>query len=232
MGSIMHAREVFKILWNSQIDVEQLKCPIPENKKSRLEHNCSGKHAAFLATCKKMNWQMDDYLSIKHPLQIEIKRRISELLKINTNEIITAIDDCGAPTFYLQLNQMASLYAILSQGNQPELVQIVRAMIANPEIIAGEGRFDTELMRRSHGQLFSKGGSEGIQCIGKVGEGIGIAIKAEDGSKRAKHAVAIHILRQLEWITPTAIEELEANILPLGKDLKVRVKGELRFQGE
>ena len=53
-GSKYHAREVFKLLWNSDLNVEDLKCPIPKGKESRLEHNCSGKHAAFLATCKKI----------------------------------------------------------------------------------------------------------------------------------------------------------------------------------
>ena len=232
IGSIKHAREVFKILWNSDIDVDQLKCPIPKNKRSRLEHNCSGKHAAFLATCKKMNWSMDDYLSLNHPLQVEIIRRISEILNISKKDILTAVDDCGSPTLFLQLNQISALYAELSEANQPELVQIIRAMIANPELVGGEGQFDTELMKRSHGQLISKGGSEGVQCLGRIGEGMGIAIKVEDGARRAKHAVAINILRQLEWITPTAAEELEETILSLSKGVELEVHGELKFQSE
>jgi hypothetical protein len=83
-------------------------------------------------------------------------------------------------------------------------------MTHHPDLIAGKGCFDSELIKRGHNQIISKGGSEGIQCIGLLGEGMGLSIKVEDGSKRAKHAVAIHLLRQLEWITPSAIEEDES----------------------
>ncbi|GIR74920.1 MAG: hypothetical protein CM15mP77_0770 [Synechococcus sp.] len=103
---------------------------------------------------------------------------------------------------------MALLYAHLGASNHAELEQISRAMLAHPELVAGDGRFDTELMRRSHGQVLSKGGAEGIQCLSRVGEGLGVAIKVEDGSRRAKQAVALHLLRQLEWLTPLGLEEL------------------------
>ena len=104
-----------------------------------------------------------------------------------------------------------------------------RAMLAHPDLVAGEGRFDTELMRRAHGQIASKGGAEGIQCLSRIGEGMGIAIKVEDGSKRAKHAVALHLLRQLDWLTPMALEELEEQILLIGPGVQLEVSGELRF---
>ena len=74
-GSKLHSREAFKILWEYDIDINNLKCP--KSKTRPLEHNCSGKHAAFLATCKKMNWPLDSYLKGDHPLQIEIFRIIS-----------------------------------------------------------------------------------------------------------------------------------------------------------
>jgi len=229
-GSPTHARESFKILWNSDLDVNNLLCPIPIGRKSPLEHNCSGKHAGFLATCKRMKWPLQNYLDGKHPLQQEIMRRVAELLGLPSDELIAARDDCGAPTLELQLSQMSLLYAHLSESKHADLEQISRAIIAHPALIAGEGAFDTELMRRAHSQLISKGGAEGIQCLGKTGEGIGVAIKVEDGSKRAKQAVALHILRQLEWITPIALQELEEEILLLAPGVQLEVKGELRFQ--
>ena len=229
-GSTLHAREVFKILWNASLDIDVLKCPIPKGAKSRLQNNCSGKHAAFLATCKKMTWPLDNYLDRKHPLQIEIIRIIAELLNMPAEEFITAKDDCGAPVPHLRLSQMASLYAKLSYSESPELEKIKRAIIANPSLIAGTGRFDTEVISRGHGQIISKGGSEGIQCICRVREGLGIAIKVEDGSKRAKHAVALHILKQLEWLTPTALEELAELSLDFKPGVKIEVIGDLNFQ--
>tara|TARA_B100000214_G_C23892064_1_gene592287 strand:- start:93 stop:1055 length:963 start_codon:yes stop_codon:yes gene_type:complete len=227
-GSAEQARTAFKLLWNADIDIKELKCPIPENKESKLQHNCSGKHSAFLATCKKMKWELDSYLMGHHPLQKEIFRRVSEILKIPAEELIAERDDCGAPTLLLRLSQMALLYAHLSKSDQPEFEKITRAMTHHPDLIAGAGCFDSEIIKRGHNQIISKGGSEGIQCLGLLGEGIGLSIKVEDGSKRAKHAVAIHLLRQLEWITPTAIEELDEMILQKKSGIYIEVEGQLK----
>tara|TARA_B100000965_G_scaffold266451_1_gene225124 strand:- start:100 stop:1062 length:963 start_codon:yes stop_codon:yes gene_type:complete len=228
-GSADQARTAFKLLWNADINIKELKCPVPQDRESRLQHNCSGKHSAFLATCKKMNWDLDSYLMGHHPLQREIFRRVSDLLKIPAEELIAERDDCGAPTLLLRLSQMAILYAHLSKSDQPEFEKITRAMTQHPDLVAGEGCFDSELIKRGHEQIISKGGSEGIQCIGLLGEGIGLSIKVEDGSKRAKHAVAIHLLRQLEWITPSAIEELDEIILQKKPGIYFEVEGQLKI---
>ena len=228
-GSADQARIAFKLLWNADIDIKNLKCPVPQNKKSKLQHNCSGKHSAFLATCKKMNWDLESYLMGHHPLQKEIFRRVSELLKIPAEELIAERDDCGAPTLLLRLSQMAVLYAHLSRSDQPEFEKITRAMTHHPDLVAGEGCFDSELIKLGHNQIISKGGSEGIQCIGLLGEGLGLSIKVEDGSKRAKHAVAIHLLRQLEWITPSALEELDESILQKKPGIYLEVEGQLKI---
>lgn len=227
-GTPGHAREAFKILWNAELEAHQLQCPVPVGASSPLEHNCSGKHAAFLATCKKMAWPTDTYLQGDHPVQQEVNRRVAELLGLPADELIAARDDCGAPTLRLQLAQMALLYAHLGASTQAELEQISRAMLAHPHLVAGEGKFDTELMRRAHGQVLSKGGAEGIQCLSRIGDGLGVAIKVEDGSRRAKQAVALHLLRQLDWLTPSGLEELEEQVLLLNPGVQLEVHGALR----
>ena len=227
-GTPAHAREAFKILWNAELEASQLQCPIPTGASSPLEHNCSGKHAAFLATCKKMAWPTDTYLQLDHPVQKEVNRRVAELLGLPAEELIAARDDCGAPTLRLQLAQMALLYAHLGASTHAELEQVSRAMLTQPHLVAGEGKFDTELMTRAHGQVLSKGGAEGIQCLSRIGEGLGVAIKVEDGSRRAKQAVALHLLKQLDWLTPSGLEELEDQVLRLNADVQLEVEGELR----
>jgi len=228
-GTAMHAREAFKLLWGAEIEAEQLQCPVPNCGTSPLEHNCSGKHAAFLATCRRLGWSTESYLQKEHPLQQEVLKRVGDLLAQPAAELLTARDDCGAPTLQLQLAQMALLYAHLGAGSQADLERLSRAMLAHPELVAGEGRFDTELMRRGHGQVVSKGGAEGIQCLSRVGEGMGVAIKVEDGSARAKHAVALHLLEQLDWLTPMTLEELRSQFLQPAPHLRLEVLGELRF---
>jgi|TARA_B100001094_G_scaffold122264_1_gene117999 L-asparaginase len=229
-GTNLHAREAFKLLWKAELDPSQLQCPIPPNGDSPLQYNCSGKHAAFLATSRKMAWPLDDYLQGDHPVQVEVNRRVAELLGLPADELVAARDDCGAPTLRLQLAQMALLYAHLGASRHAELEQISRAMLAHPDLVAGEGRFDTELMRRSHGQVLSKGGAEGIQCLSRIGEGLGVAIKVEDGSRRAKQAVALYLLRELEWLTPLRLQELEEQMLEVSPGVKLEVSGVLQFR--
>ena len=230
-GSTMHAREAFKLLWKAELDSTQLQCPTPSWGDSPLQHNCSGKHAAFLATCRKMGWPLESYLQTDHPLQQEIQRRVAELLGLPAQELLAARDDCGAPTLRLQLAQMALLFAHLGASRHAELEQISRAMLTHPDLVAGEGRFDTELMKRSHGQVLSKGGAEGVQCLSRIGEGLGVAIKVEDGARRAKQAVALHLLRELEWLTPTSLDELDQQVLVVQDGVSLEVSGSLRQTG-
>ncbi len=230
-GDVTHARAAFHILWKAGLRADLLQCPTPAGRSSPLQHNCSGKHAAFLAICKQMDWPLATYMDPKHPLQQEILRRLAELLHQPAAEFPLATDDCGVPTVQLQLAQLARVFAVLSGSGAPELEQLCRAMEAHPELVAGEGCFDTEVMRLGLGALVSKGGAEGIQCLGRVNEGIGMAIKVEDGASRAKHAVALHLLDQLGWLTPEAMADLQLCFQRLSPQLSLRVSGALRFNG-
>ena len=130
----------------------------------------------------------------------------------------------------MKLIEMAKLYSLLSSSDNAELEQISRAMTTDPVMISDYKRFDTEVIQSSHGQVISKGGAEGIQCLCKVNEGMGLALKVEDGSKRAKQAVSLHLLKQLEWISELRIEDIKEKILKLSEGVQIEVKGELKFQ--
>ncbi|BAY31455.1 L-asparaginase II [Nostoc carneum NIES-2107] len=226
-GSIEQVRQVFNILWRADLDPSALQCPIPEGKRSPLEYNCSGKHAGMLAVCQQRHWPLNNYLERKHPVQQLILSKVAELLRMPSEEFIGVHDDCGAPTYLMQLGQMGSLYALLASGKTLDMERIVRAMTHHPTMVAGDGEFDTELMRLTPGELVSKAGAEGVQCIGRLGEGMGLAIKVMDGSKRAKYAVAIHLLQQMGWITPSVAESLAEKFMILGKYKRLEVVGEL-----
>ncbi len=226
-GTVEQVRQVFNILWRCDIDPELLQCPIPATARSPLQYNCSGKHAGMLAVCQQRHWPLQTYLQRNHPVQQLILTKVAELLKMPAVEFISAHDDCGAPTYFMQLGQMAALYAQLASGTNLDMERVVRAMTHHPLLVAGEGQFDTELMRLTAGEIVSKSGAEGVQCIGRVGEGMGLAIKVMDGAKRAKHAAAIHLLRQLGWITPTTAEALAETYLTLGDYKRLEVLGEM-----
>jgi len=226
-GTIEQVRQAFNILWRCDVDPSALQCPVPEGKSSPLQYNCSGKHAGMLAVCQQCNFPISSYLQRNHPVQKLILTKVAELLRMPAEEFICAHEDCGAPNYFMQLGQMATLYAQLASGDNLDMERIVRAMTHHPVMIAGDGEFDTELMRLTNGELVSKGGAEGLQCVARVGESLGLAIKVADGAKRAKHAVAIHILKQIGWISPTIAETLSETYMTLGKFKRLDVVGEL-----
>jgi L-asparaginase len=205
IGEPIHTRQAFNILWRADIEPQALQCPIPPGKQSPLEHNCSGKHAGMLAVCQANNWPISNYLERQHPLQKTILNKFAELLKMPPDEFIGVRDDCGAPTYMMPLEHMATLYAHLSSGSNLELERIIRSM----------------------GEIVSKAGAEGIQCIGRVGEGMGLAIKSSDGSRRAKYATAIHLLARMGWISPQVADSLQEQFLSLSTFTRLEVVGEL-----
>ena len=97
-------------------------------------------------------------------------------------------------------------------------------------MISDNNKFDTEIIKASHGNVIGKGGAEGIQCLCKVNEGIGLALKVEDGSKRAKHAVSLHLLKQLEWISDLRIQDIEEKVFNFPAGVGLEVKGKVKFQ--
>lgn len=225
-GSISHARQVFAMLWRADLDPEHLVCPKPEGKPSSLCHNCSGKHAGMLMASRLQNWTLHDYANRQHPVQALVRSHIAEYLHMPADEFLCARDDCGVPTYQLELSQLAHLYAYLTSGRDPIQETIVRSMTRYPEMVAGEGRFDTEVMRLSQGAVVSKAGAEGIQCVGLSGQGLGLAIKVVDGAARAKYALAIYLLRQMGWISPTTAELLSETFCLIGSYTRLEVEGE------
>ncbi|MDH6100771.1 asparaginase [Anabaenopsis tanganyikae CS-531] len=228
-GTIQQVRQVFNVLWRADLDPQSLQCPQPEGKNSPLEYNCSGKHAGMLAVCQQRHWPLHNYLERKHPVQQLVLGKVAELLRMPAEEFLSAHDDCGAPTYLMQISQMASLYALLASSSNVDMERIVRAMTHHPAMVAGVGEFDTELMGLAPGELISKSGAEGVQCIGRLGEGMGLTIKVMDGAKRAKYAVAIHLLQQMGWISPSAAQSLSEQFMILGKYKRLEVIGELSF---
>lgn len=226
-GLTPQARQVFGVLWRADLEPTCLQCPTPAGKHSPLEHNCSGNHAGMLAVCKHQSWELNTYLHRNHPLQKLILNRFAGLLGMPSDEFIGATDDCGAPTYFMQLRQMATLYAKLASGENLEMERVVRAMTSHPEMVSGPQGFDTELMRLTNGTILSKSGAEGVQCISRVSEGMGLALKVVDGSKRAKYAAALQVLRQLGWISPDIADILAETYLTLSDHKRLDIVGEI-----
>jgi L-asparaginase len=159
-----------------------LECGTQEGRPpSPLAHNCSGKHAGFLAVCRARGWPIEGYRLSSHPLQRLLHVEVADAAKVPADEVATAVDGCGVLTFALTLERMAHSFARL--GRLPGGERIASAMCAHPQLVGYEGANDTELMRRCPGWI-AKGGAEGLLCAASP-EGRGIVVKSEDGNQRA-----------------------------------------------
>lgn len=177
--------------------------------KSRLHHNCSGKHALMLAACRKKSYSVNDYDSPEHPLQLKI---FEELLRLSEeSNIPIAVDGCGLPTFYLSLKAMAKIFCKISA--EPGYQRLIKAMNKYPELIAGAKNFDTLLMKKYPNQFLAKAGAEGLMATVNLQTGEALIIKIIDGSTRAKSFIANHFIEELSWISRNslAIERLIYN---------------------
>jgi L-asparaginase II len=158
-----------------------------------LEHNCSGKHAGFLALCRAEGWVTPGYRQPAHPCQQAMLREVAEAAEVATSSLVVGVDGCGVPTFALPLERAAHAFARLaSLGGGP---RVVRAMRANPELLRGPVGADAALIRALDGWV-AKGGAEGLFCAAS-GDGLGIALKVSDGSFRAIQPALAHLVSLL-----------------------------------
>jgi len=216
-GAAKHLAAVRSILAKAGVEEICLACgahpPLSDRAARELEragrspspihNNCSGKHAGMLATAKHLGLGLEGYERLEHPVQKAIKRVVSESCGFELGPESTGIDGCSVPTFAVPLQALARGMARLVTGQDlpiPRAVaaqRLIQACFATPELVAGEGRFDTIAMRAFGPKLFVKGGAEGVHCAALPDIGWGIALKIDDGGKRAADAALTEILAAL-----------------------------------
>jgi len=203
-GSQSHIDLVTKMLTSRDISISQLKNavdkPLGEKEKfswgekpaSQLAQNCSGKHAGMLITCQQNGWDIKSYLDLDHPLQVAIKNEIEELASEKVSA--TSVDGCGAPLFAISLIGLARAISNLVKSKNDIHKQIVSACTKYPELVAGDGRLTTRMMRAVPG-LFMKEGAEGVQVCA-LSDGRILAIKIIDGSWRPGAPIIMEIFKR------------------------------------
>jgi L-asparaginase II len=173
---------VRKLLARAGATVDDLENgPQAGRPEGKLGHNCSGKHAGFLAVCRANGWPFEGYRLPEHPLQQQLR----ELLGGGE----AAIDGCGIPTYAQPLTAQARLLT-----RAPE--RIVAAMRAQPDLVGGEGADDTELIARLPGSI-AKRGAEGLLCVAQGS--VGYAFKVADGNGRALRPAVAVVLEIDAW---------------------------------
>lgn len=171
-----------------------------------ITQDCSGKHAAMLATCVAAGWDTHDYLDLGHPLQQAVAEVIAELTGVEPAHVST--DGCGAPLFATTLTGLARSFGTLAaagaastagtaptaaSSDQDPTAQVARAMSMHPEMVAGTGREDTLAMLAVPG-LVAKIGADGV-CAAGLPDGSALAFKVLDGAARPRPAVLSAALR-------------------------------------
>ena len=157
---------------------------------SPLTMNCSGKHAAMLATCVANGWPTDAYLDAKHPVQQAITGTIERLAGEAVQAV--AVDGCGAPQHALTLTGLARAFTRLATDDDSRTAD---AMRRHPDLVGGPGREVTRLMRGIPG-LVAKDGAEGVFAAA-LPDGSAAAVKVADGATRAAVPVLVVALRAL-----------------------------------
>ena len=174
----------------------------PGARFNQLHHNCSGKHAGFLAYCRLHRQPLSNYLGLDSPLQQRVRANVERFA--GERELPMGIDGCSAPNYAMPLSALAHTFCRLALGETPELAALAYAMTRHPDLVSGTARGDLMLMRHGGGDWVSKVGADGVQALGLRARGIGIAIRIADGNRRALHVATIAVLRQLGLIDSPA----------------------------
>ena len=152
--------------------------------------NCSGKHTGMLALAKHHGWPIEFYGRLEHPVQQRCLKSVSEYTDVPVKDIGVAVDGCGVACFALPLRNMALAYTRIPTA-------ILEPMVLHPELIAGEGRPCTEMMRAHPGRVVAKVGAEGVYSASLIRESLGVTLKVEDGHSAASALAIASVLAEL-----------------------------------
>lgn len=185
-----------------------------DSKPSPLHNNCSGKHAGFLLLCKLMGCDPVNYISPNHPIQREIAQYVSLFYEVPLEEMKVGVDGCSAPIMAFSVRQMAVAYKNLvhpvsfNDKVQNACKELLDAVNVYPNMIAGTGRYCTELLEESKGAFVGKTGADGVFCLGHKAQKLGVAIKIDDGKMGPQYTVAQAFVEQNQWIKESQSEKL------------------------
>ncbi|MPN09303.1 hypothetical protein SDC9_156592 [bioreactor metagenome] len=180
-------------------------------KLTPANSDCSGKHSGMLASCLAKGYDIENYNSINHPIQKDIKKLIADFCEIDEDKIVIGVDGCGVPVHGIPLYNAALAFAKFTCTDNLQLDvknacdRIFKSMNNAPEMVAGIGGFCTELIKNTNGKLIGKLGADGVYCVAVKGADIGIAMGGL-GSDAAIEAADIVIMTDEPSKIATAIK--------------------------
>jgi L-asparaginase II len=227
-GEPFHLEGVRRILAGAGIDETSLQTP-PDyplddaaregvirdgGDKSPIQMNCSGKHAAMLATCVLNGWSIDDYLDPKHPLQVAIAQTFADL----TGEPIdvVAVDGCGAPLLSTSLIGLARAFRALALATSGPEKLVADAIRSHPAYVSGTTRDELALLTAIPGSI-GKAGAESCYAVA-LADGRAFALKTDDGAPRVRPVLMAAALERsgvlaLEGVDADAVRRTGSHVL-------------------
>lgn len=180
-----------------------------------ITNNCSGKHAAMLATARHLAGtarRTDDdavhgYERPDHPVQRAIRETMRSAMGLDDADLQVGVDGCRAVTFFAPLRAMARAWATVANDQTPAFARLRQAMWRHPVLVAGEGRACTDFLRAGADgeKLLVKIGAEGVYCAGLPSAGLGIALKVESGDAKAAPVALAAVLEALDELRGGAL---------------------------
>lgn len=244
-GEPFHVRTASALLDRLGLDEQALACgphaPFHEpsaralqasgRKPGRLHNNCSGKHAGMLALARARGWPTAGYQEAHHPVQRRMLHEMARWCDVPLDDIGIAVDGCGVLTFALPLRALGAglgRFAREARSMGTAGCEVTRAMVGYPEYVAGTGRLCTRLMQVSGGRIVAKTGAEGVYVAAVPGAELGIALKVEDGARRAAEPALLAVLRGLGLLSDDQMAALEAFARPELRNTRGEVVGAIR----
>jgi L-asparaginase II len=197
----------------------------------RIHNNCSGKHAGMLAHCVQQQWVTNGYHRPSHPMQQRVLTTLTRWMRIDAEDVSIAVDGCGLPTFGIVLDAVAegcARFAAAVASGDAAPTAIFSAMVAHPEYVAGTDRLDTDLMRAAGTRLIAKVGAEGFYTAAIPSMKLGVALKVEDGNKRAAEPALLAVLRHIDAIGAAEVDLLKKYAQPELRNTRQEVVGHVR----
>ncbi len=192
-------------------------------KPSAIHNNCSGKHAGMLALCILLNHPIENYLNPSHPIQKLILSYVEELYEYPASKMVCALDGCTAPIYSIPIYNQAIAYKNLVEPSRfrPELQKACKIIVdtvgEEPYMIAGNGRYCTEMMEITAPKVIGKTGAEGVFCMSFTEQKLGVCIKIDDGKMLPQYQVAQALVEASGIFAP-------AQLAPIHKYAKKDIK--------
>jgi L-asparaginase II len=199
---------------------------------TRLHNNCSGKHAAMLARAHTAGWHTYGYERREHPVQRCCLQAVAAWSGLAESDVGQAVDGCGVVAFAIPLENMARAWSRLARAVRDGDAlpsRIVHAMRTRPFLIGGTDRFDSVLIEETRGRVIAKVGAEGVHSVGIPEQGIGFAVKVDDGAQRAQFPAVIRMLQSLDALPAALPPRLEEYARRAVRNTRGEVVGEIRL---